>query len=64
MEFNKSIPFILNDCLITDKFPFHNYFSILPENKFKFKNISNDNNYKEIIKYKNVFTFIPIKNDN
>ena len=60
MEFNKNKPFNLNDCLITKKFPFHNYFSILPDNKFK----SLEDNYDEIIKYKNLFTFIPIKDEN
>ena len=63
MKFNDNIPFNLDDCFITDKFPFHNYFSILPENKFEFGNKLDINNYKEIIKYKKLFTFIPIKID-
>ena len=60
MEFNKNKPFNLNDCLITKKFPFHNYFSISPDSKFE----SLEDNYDEIIKYKNLFTFIPIKGEN
>ena len=60
MKFNKNKPFNLNDCLITKKFPFHNYFSILPDSKFE----SLEDNYDEIIKYKNLFTFIPIKGEN
>ena len=63
MKFNSEIPFNLDDCFITDKFPFHNYFSILPENKFEYGNELDINNYKEIIKYKKLFTFIPIKID-
>ena len=63
MKFNKEIPFNLNDCFITDKFPFHNYFSILPEDKFKFGNNLDINNYMEIKEYKKLFTFIPIKID-
>ena len=63
MKFNQNKPFNLEDCLITKKFPFHNYFSILPDTKFKFENILSDN-YDEIIKYKNLFTFILIKDEN
>ena len=62
MKFNKNKPFILKDCFITKNFPFHNCFSILPDNKFKFKNL-NENNYEEIIKYKNLFDFIPIEGE-
>jgi len=63
MKFNKDKPFNLEDCLITKEFPFHNHFSILPDTKFKFENILLDN-YNEIIKYKNLFTFIVIKGEN
>ena len=63
MKFNEKIPFNLNDCFITDKFPFHNYFSLLPEDKFKFGKNLDINNYNKIIKYKKLFTFIPIKID-
>ena len=34
----------------------------MPDYKFKFKNL-NENNYEEIIKYKNLFDFIPIKGE-
>ena len=63
MKFNSEIPFNLNDCFITDKFPFHNYFSILSENNFEFGNKLDIKNYMEIIKYKKFFNFIPIKVD-
>jgi len=62
MKFNIDKPFNLNDCLITNNFPFHNCFSIVSEDKFKFKNILDENNYDEIIKYKSLFTFQSIKN--
>ena len=63
MKFNADIPFNLNDCFITDKFPFHNYFSILPKDKSKFNKILDNNDYNKIIQYKKLFTFISIKND-
>ena len=63
MIFSNERPFNLKECLITKNFAFHNCFSILPENKFNFENIM-DNNYEEIIKYKDKFTFIPLSDEN
>ena len=63
MKFNSDIPFNINDCFITDKFPFHNYFSILPKDKSKFNKFLDNDDYNKIIQYKKLFTFIPIKND-
>ena len=60
MEFDKNNPFTLDKCLITNDFPFHNYFSILPAKKFNFQDTINNNNYDDIIKYKNIFILEPI----
>ncbi len=63
MEFNEEFPFNLEKCFITNNFPFHNYFSILSKENFKFANGFKNNNYKDIIKYKNNFIFKYMSNN-
>ena len=60
MKFDENIPLNLENCLITETFPFHNYFSLLPKEYFNFEDNIDNNNYDEIKKYKDIFTFIPI----
>lgn len=67
MEFNHDLPFVLERCFITNKFPYHNCFSILPKEKFKLTNSNNSikiNNYREIISYAKNFTFENIDDKN